>query len=196
MDSNSDEGTIRFSDTGQVIAFRGEAGATPEITIIPDPQSTASRFTVRLDARGSESFAGVTQFAATSSLAVRDQDGRPMGTLLRFAIDEEGIITGIFSNDATETLAQIALVEFSNPAGLLRSGNSLFDLTTGSGDAYIGQAGDTFTSSIISGSLEMSNVDLVRQFTDMITAQRGFQASARVVTTADQILEEIMRLKR
>jgi len=196
LDPNSDEGTIQFSDTGQVIGFRGEAGAAPEITIIPDPQSTAARFTVQLDARGSESFAAVTQYAADYGLAVRDQDGRPMGTLLRFMIDEEGIITGIFSNDATETLAQIGLVEFNNPTGLLRSGDGLFDLTTSSGDARVGRAGETFTSSIISGSLEMSNVDLVRQFTDMITTQRSFQASARVVTTADQILEETMRLKR
>ena len=196
LDPNSDEGTIQFSDTGQVISFRGEAGAAPEITIIPDPQSIAARFTVLLDARGSESFAGVTQFAAASSLAIRDQDGRPMGTLLRFTIDEEGVITGIFSNDETEALAQIALAEFNNPTGLLRSGNGLFDLTTRSGDARVGRAGVDFSSGIISGSLEMSNVDLVKQFTDMITAQRGFQANARVVTTADQILEEAMRLKR
>lgn len=196
LDPNSDEGTIQFSDTGQVIAFRGEAGVAPEITIIPDPQSLAARFTVLLDARGSESFAGVTQFAAASSLAVRDQDGRPMGTLLRFTIDEEGVITGIFSNDEVETLAQIALVEFNNPTGLLRSGDGLFDLTSRSGDARVGRAGVDFSSGIISGSLEMSNVDLVKQFTDMITTQRSFQASARVVTTADQILEETMRLKR
>ena len=94
------------------------------------------------------------------------------------------------------TLAQIALAEFPNPVGLLRAENGLFDTASSSGNPIIGRAGEQFTSSIISGSVETSNVDLVRQFTDMIVTQRGFQANARVVTTADQILEETMRLKR
>jgi flagellar hook protein FlgE len=115
---------------------------------------------------------------------------------LRFAIDTQGIITGIFSNDENITLAQVALAEFPNPLGLLRSGDGIFDLASSTGTPIVGAAGEQFNSSILSGSLESSNIDLVRQFTDMITTQRGFQASARVVTTADQILEETMRLKR
>jgi len=186
-------GTINFNESGEVVSFDVDGAATG-ITV--DPGTGAALFTMQFNVKGGEGFSGVTQFASDPTLIVREQDGRPLGTLLRFNINEEGIMTGIFSNDATETLAQVALSEFDNPAGLLRSGDSVFDLTTSSGDARVGRAGVDFSSGIISGSLEMSNVDLVKQFTDMITSQRGFQANARVVTTADQILEEAMRLKR
>jgi len=193
--SGTDTGTIQFSETGDVIAF-DVTGASTGITIIPDPSGGAAQFTVIVDAEGGSGFEGVTQFASESNMIVREQDGRPSGTLLRFDIDNQGIITGIFSNEETIALAQIALAEFPNPAGLLRSGNGLFEAAAGSGIPIIGASGEQFSSSIVSGSLEQSNVDLVRQFTDMITTQRGFQANARVITTADQILEETLRLKR
>ncbi len=186
-------GTINFSESGEVVSFDVDGTATG-ITV--DPGTGAAQFTIELDVKGDIGFSAVTQFASDPTLVVRKQDGRPLGTLLSFTIDEEGVITGIYSNDETKTLAQVALAEFDNPTGLLRSGDSIFDLTSSSGIARVGQAGVDFSSSVISGSLEMSNVDLVRQFTDMISTQRGFQASARVVTTADQILEETMRLKR
>ena len=105
-------------------------------------------------------------------------------------------MTGVFSNEKNLTIAQIALAEFPNPLGLLRAGDGNFKLASGAGTPIIGKAGEQFSATIISGSLENSNVDLVAQFTDMIVTQRGFQANARVVTTADQILEETMRLKR
>jgi flagellar hook protein FlgE len=161
-----------------------------------DPGTGANQFNVQLDVQGGVGFSGVTQFASDPTLIVREQDGKPTGVLLRFAIDTQGIITGIFSNDENITLAQVALAEFPNPLGLLRSGDGIFDLASSTGTPIVGAAGEQFNSSILSGSLESSNIDLVRQFTDMITTQRGFQASARVVTTADQILEETMRLKR
>lgn len=186
-------GTINFNESGEVVSFDVDGAATG-LTV--DPGTGAALFTMQFDVKGGVGFSGATQFASDPTLIVREQDGRPLGTLLRFNIDEEGIMTGIFSNDETEILAQVALAEFDNPVGLLRSGDSVFDLTTRSGDARVGRAGADFSSGIISGSLEMSNVDLVKQFTDMITSQRGFQANARVVTTADQILEETMRLKR
>ncbi|UCD39249.1 MAG: flagellar hook-basal body complex protein, partial [Fidelibacterota bacterium] len=188
-----DTGTIQFSESGDVVSFDVDGTATG-ITI--DPGTGASQFTVQLDVQGGVGFSGVTQYSSDPTLIVREQDGKPTGVLLRFAIDTQGIITGIFSNDENITLAQVALAEFPNPLGLLRSGDGIFDLASSTGTPIIGAAGDQFTSSILSGSLEMSNVDLVRQFTDMITTQRGFQASARVVTTADQVLEETMRLKR
>jgi len=191
--TSGDTGTINFNESGEVVSFDVDGTATG-ITV--DPGTGAAQFTMQLDVKGGVGFSGITQYASDPTLMVRSQDGRPLGTLLRFNIDQEGVIIGIFSNDETETLAQVALAEFDNPTGLLRSGDSIFDLTSSSGDARVGQAGVDFSSAITSGSLEMSNVDLVRQFTDMITTQRGFQASARVVTTADQVLEETMRLKR
>lgn len=186
-------GSITFNTAGEVIAF-GTDGAATGITI--DPKNGAAAFNVTLDVQGGTGFSGVTSFSSDATLIVRDTDGRPTGSLLRFAIDTQGIITGIFSNEEQLTLAQIALAEFPNPVGLLRSGDGLFDIASSSGNPIIGKAGEQFASTIVSGSLEAANVDLVGQFTLMITTQRGFQANARVVTTADQILEETMRLKR
>jgi len=191
--TSGNTGTINFSTSGEVVSFDVDGTATG-ITV--NPGTGAAQFTLQLDVQGGLGFSGVTQFTSDPSLIVREQDGKPTGVLLRFAIDTQGIITGIFSNDENITLAQIALAEFPNPLGLLRTGDGIYDLASSTGTPIIGAAGDQFNSSILSGSLEMSNVDLVRQFTDMITTQRGFQASARVVTTADQILEETMRLKR
>ena len=193
--SGTDAGTIQFNEAGEVIDF-DVTGPAEGITIVPDPAAGAAQFTVEINVAGGSGFAGVTQFASDSTLIVRDQDGRPSGTLLRFDIDTQGIITGIFSNEENVALAQIALAEFPNPPGLLRGGSGLFEAAAGSGIPVIGAAGEQFSSSVISGSVEQSNVDLVRQFTDMITTQRAFQANARVVTTADQILEETLRLKR
>jgi len=193
--SGTDAGTIQFNEAGEVIDF-DVTGTAEGITIIPDPAGGAAQFTVEINVAGGSGFAGVTQFASDSTLIVRDQDGRPSGTLLRFDIDTQGIITGIFSNEENVALAQIALAEFPNPAGLSRASSGLFEAAAGSGIPVIGAAGEQFSSSVVSGSVEQSNVDLVRQFTDMITTQRGFQANARVVTTADQILEETLRLKR
>ena len=186
-------GTMQFNAAGGVTSFEVDGTAT-EITI--DPQSLADPFSVTMDVRGGSGFAGVTQFGSDSTLIIREQDGRPTGSLLRFDIDNQGIITGVFSNEDNLELAQLALAEFANPLGLLRSGNGNFAVASSSGIADVNRAGDRFSSSIISGSLENSNVDLVSQFTDMIVTQRGFQANARVVTTADQVLEETLRLKR
>lgn len=186
-------GTVQFNTAGEVVAFDVDGAATG---IVVEPGTGGSQFTIALDVQGGLGFSGVTQFSSDPTLIVRDQDGRPTGTLLRFAIDTQGIITGIFSNEKNITLAQIALAEFPNPIGLLRSGGGIFDITSSTGTPIIGAAGKQFSSSLLSGSLEMSNIDLVKQFTDLIVTQRGFQANARVVTTADQILEETMRLKR
>lgn len=190
---NGNTGTIAFNDTGNVVSF-GVDGA--ETGILINPNNGAAQFSVELDVHGSEGFTGITQYASDPTVFFREINGRPLGSLLRFTIDTTGIITGIFSNEENLTLAQIALAEFPNPVGLLRAENGLFDTASSSGNPIIGRAGEQFTSSIISGSVETSNVDLVRQFTDMIVTQRGFQANARVVSTADQILEETMRLKR
>ena len=186
-------GTIAFNDSGNVVSFGVDGAATG---IVIDPKNGGAQFTVEMDVQGGPGFTGITQYASDPTVFFREVDGRPLGSLLRFTIDTTGIITGIFSNEENLTLAQIALAEFPNPVGLLRAENGLYDTASSSGNPIIGKAGEQFTSSIISGSVETSNVDLVRQFTDMIVTQRGFQANARVVSTADQILEETMRLKR
>ena len=96
----------------------------------------------------------------------------------------------------TRVLAQIMLADFTNQAGLRKSGNSLYQSSPNSGDAIEGVAGETISGTMTSGALESSSVDIAQEFTSMITAQRGFQANARIITTSDQMLDELVNLKR
>jgi flagellar hook protein FlgE len=143
-----------------------------------------------------ESVNGLTQFAGRSTTVLRDQDGFSMGILDSFTIDRTGTVMGVFTNGVTRPLAQIALANFNNPGGLLRSGDNVYSTSPNSGGAVLGFSGDGTDSQIISGALEMSNVDLAQEFTNMIIAQRGFQASGRIITTGDEMLQEVVSLKR
>ena len=119
-----------------------------------------------------------------------------MGTLQNFSIDRSGIITGAFTNGTTEVLGQIVLADFNNPSGLLRTGDNMYAVSGNSGGAVLGFPMEGSQSFITSSALEMSNVDLAQEFTNMIVAQRGFQANGRVITTSDQMLQEVVNLKR
>ncbi len=111
------------------------------------------------------------------------------------SIGFDGTVTGTRYNNI-ETLGQIAIAVFNNPDGLLQEGNQYFSETVNSGWPNLVIAGGYEAGALVSGGLEMANVDLSKEFTDMIVAQRGFQANARVITTSDQILEELVNLKR
>ncbi len=140
---------------------------------------------------------GLTQFASTSSTAVlRDQNGYTAGSLEDFAIDRFGLITGFFTNGTTSSLAKIVLADFSNPSGLIRSGDNMYQESANSGSGVLGFALEGSQSALTSGALEMSNVDLAQEFTNMIVAQRSFQANGKVITTADEMLQELMSVKR
>ena len=138
----------------------------------------------------------VTQFAEKSSTKAFKQNGYSMGYLENFKIDQSGLITGVYSNGTNRTIGQIALASFVNPAGLEKAGESTYAVTNNSGDANIGTSGIAGKGKFISGALEMSNVDLAEQFTDMIVTQRGFQANSKTIQTSDQMLQELMTLKR
>ncbi|WAA13598.1 flagellar hook protein FlgE [Fervidibacillus halotolerans] len=122
-------------------------------------------------------------------------DGNTEGQLLSFNIGPTGEINGIYSNGLIATLGYLAVAKFSNPSGLQSVGGNLFQSSVNSGAANIGYAGDG-RGSILSERLEMSNVDLSEEFTEMIVAQRGFQANTRIITTSDEILQELVNLKR
>jgi flagellar hook protein FlgE len=140
---------------------------------------------------------GLTQFASTASTAVlRDQNGYTSGTLQNFAIDRFGLVTGFFTNGTTSPLAKIVLADFNNPSGLLRIGDNMYQESANSGGGVLGFALEGSQSQLTSGALEMSNVDLAQEFTNMIVAQRGFQANGKVVTTSDEMLQELLNLKR
>jgi flagellar hook protein FlgE len=140
---------------------------------------------------------GLTQFASTASTAVlRDQNGYTSGSLQNFSIDRFGLITGFFTNGTTSPLGRIVLGDFNNPAGLLRIGDNMYQESANSGGAVLGFALEGSQSQLTSGALEMSNVDLAQEFTNMIVAQRGFQANGKVVSTSDEMLQELMNVKR
>jgi flagellar hook protein FlgE len=138
----------------------------------------------------------VTQFAERSSTKAFRQDGYTMGYLESFKIDQSGIITGVYTNGNRRTLGQVAMASFTNPGGLEKEGENNYVVSNNSGDPRIGESGVAGKGKLISGALEMSNVDLAEQFTDMIVTQRGFQANSKTITTSDQMLQELLTLKR
>lgn len=138
----------------------------------------------------------ITQFANESDVSATSIEGYKQGSLNDFAIDANGVITGYFTNGVERTVGQVALANFKNPAGLEKTGNNLYRVTPNSGEPMIGTPGTGGRGALNPGSLEMSNVDLSREFTDMITTQRGFQANSRIITTSDEMLQEVVNMKR
>ena len=151
---------------------------------------------VQLDLGASGSYNGITQFASSSSTKAYFQDGVQMGYLTSFSISDKGVITATYDNGSKKALGQVALANFANPAGLEKEGESYFVTSNNSGRPIVSPAGGQGVGKVKSGTLEMSNVDLANEFTDMITTQRGFQANSRTITTSDVMLEELLRLKR
>lgn len=167
------------------------ANSTPVAGGAPNRQT----FSLNLGTAGSVRNT-VTQFAEASSTKVFEQDGYGMGYLENFKIDQAGKITAVYSNGSTRTLGQVALATFTNPNGLEKAGETNFVRSNNSGMANIGPSGIAGKGKLIAGALEMSNVDLAEQFTDMIVTQRGFQANSKTIQTSDQMLQELLTLKR
>ena len=119
-----------------------------------------------------------------------------MGYLEDIKVDDTGSITGVFSNGNNRVLAQVAMATFTNPGGLEKVGQTNFVYSNNSGLPDISPAGTIGKGKIVAGALEMSNVDLSEQFVDMIVTQRGFQANSKTIQTADQLLQELLTLKR
>ncbi|MCB2411368.1 flagellar hook protein FlgE [Demequina sp. TTPB684] len=140
--------------------------------------------------------ATLTGFSGLETIAAASQDGRAAGGLQSFAINSDGTLLGSFSNGLKQAIGRVALGNFGNPSGLEKSGSSLYRPTVNSGDAQVGAAGSGGRGMLSGGSLEMSNVDLSAEFTNLIVAQRGFQANSRVITTSDEVLQELVNLKR
>jgi flagellar hook protein FlgE len=191
--ASGQSGTVTFFEDGSLNQFQFDNGAT---AIAFDPGTGAEAVQISFNAGTGGGFEGITQFASPFSTTARAQNGYEMGNLIDVAIDGTGIISGIFSNGMTRALAQISLAKFNNPGGLERAGNALFTESSNSGLAIKGDPGEVVFASLSSGTLEMSNVDLAEEFVDMIVAQRGLQASARVLTASDEMLAEVVNLTR
>ncbi len=138
----------------------------------------------------------VTQFAADGQISTTLNNGFSAGALISFVVGPSGDITGIFSNGTNRTIGQLATAIFTNPAGLSRAGGNMFEISVNSGAAIIGTPGSGGRGSVGSGVLEGSNTELAREFTNVILAQRGFQASSRVISTADEMLQDLVSLIR
>jgi flagellar hook protein FlgE len=138
----------------------------------------------------------LTGFAGMSTVAFASQDGRAAGTLESFTMSPDGTLIGSFSNGDSDVVGRVALANFTNPGGLEKAGSSSYRGTANSGAATVGTAGSAGMGALTGGYLEMSNVDLSQEFTNLIVAQRGFQANARIITTSDEVLQELTNLKR
>ncbi|MFZ4619123.1 MAG: flagellar hook protein FlgE [Bacteroidota bacterium] len=186
-------GTVTFDTLGALSGMTFDDGST---TLGIATGKGTDDLAIELNFGIAGEYKGITQNSGTMSVTSREQNGYAAGEMTEWKIDPSGKINATFKNGQTITLGQVMLAEFNNPNGLSRSGDGLFDVSANSGIPVIIEAGGSSRSSIASGALEQSNVDLPEEFTKMIVAQRGFQSNARVITTSDEILNEIVNLKR
>jgi flagellar hook protein FlgE len=186
-------GRLTFNPDGSLLAFEFDGAAT-RLNI--DPNNGASTMSITVDAGTAGAYDGLTSFGSSHTASILQQDGYGLGILDRITIDYAGNINGVFTNGISRVLAQIYLADFNNRAGLLKAGQSLFQESANSGPAIEGVAGQTISGMISSGALESSAVDIAQEFTSMITTQRGFQANSRIITTSDEMLEELVNIKR
>ncbi len=187
-------GFVMFNTDGSFNSFYFNSAAD-SMTI--NPNTGASLIDIQVEAGTFGNFDGLTGFASGRHTAsIISQDGYGLGILEKFDIDQSGNISGVFSNGINRVLAQILLADFTNQAGLRKAGKSMYQTSANSGSAVEGIAGSTISGTISSGALEASSVDIAQEFTSMITAQRGFQANARIITTSDTMLDELVNIKR
>jgi flagellar hook protein FlgE len=184
--------TFTFDGTGKLTSI-----APPE----PDPVNEP--FVILWDAWGTGAgteikidLSGITGFSSPTGVNILSQDGAPAASLQSFTINPNGELVGIFSNGLKQTQAQLALANFNNPPGLEKVGDALYRFTVNSGLAQVNAPGSSGLGTLQSGTVEMSNVDLAQEFTNLIVAQRGFQANSKVISASDELLQDLVNLKR
>ena len=184
-------GQIRFNDNG---SFNVIGGGTNSLQFQWD--GITERQDVRIDLGTSGAFDGVALLGSSPTIAAVDQDGYQSGTLLNVGFDAEGRLVGYYSNGQNEEIARLRITMFSNEAGLQRVGDTMFVASPNSDDPIATVANAGGAGMVRAGTLENSNVDISREFVNLIEAQRGFQANSRVITTTDEILAELMNIVR
>ena len=194
-------GFVTFDSSGkfQSATTSTVAGATAPVTAT---DQTGSRVTLNFangQSQGQQlllDFTRMSQLQDGNTVSAVENDGHPTGTLTSFTVGSNGLITGSYSNGVQEALGQIALATFANPSGLSLVSQNLMSESANSGIPQVGVPGAGARGQINGGQLELSNVDLAVQFTDMIRAERGFQANSRIITTSDEMLQDLVNLKR
>lgn len=179
-------GTVSFDNQGNFRAADGN-----QFSLNRSASGAASPLTFSLD------FAGVHGLSTqTSSIIAADQDGFPPGTLISYSVGPDGLISGAFDNGMTQTLGQVPVATFANEEGLIAETDNLFSSGPNSGPPTITEAGTLGAGKIMSGALELSNVDLAREFIGLVTSSTGFQASSRVISVTSDLLNQLLMLVR
>jgi len=189
----SGSGKLTFGLDGTISSWVFDNGGSQ---LQVDPHNGSSMMNINLNVGGPGDFRGITQFDSASTVNALGQDGYTTGNLVEVTIDEFGLIEGTFSNGTNRKIAQIMMIDFANPGGLLDMSDSVYTTSANSGDPIWGLPLTQSSSKLKPGAVEMSNVDLSAEFTNMITTQRGYQANSRVITVSDTMLEELVNLKR
>ena len=189
-----------YNSSGNVSNPEGQIVLQTSFTVPdsnPDANGNPYRQTLNINLGTIGSYTDtVTQSASMSTTKAFYQDGYTLGYLDNFKIDSSGIITGVYTNGTTRYIGQIAMATFANDRGLEKAGDNTFVESNNSGMAKIGESGVAGKGTLMAGALEMSNVDLSEQMTDMIVTQRGFQSNAKTIQTSDTMLETVLSLKR
>lgn len=182
------EDSIKFDKSGSI---KEDSNSKQKINITPGEGVGADEMEIELD------FSSLTMYDGESTVRSDFVDGNRMGNLTSFEVGEDGIITGVYDNGEQMPLGQVALANFDNPEGLSKTGENSFIETANSGEFVRPlKPGEGGSGKLTAGTLEMSNVDLSKEFADMIVTQRGFQANSRIITSADEMLQELINLKR
>ncbi|SDT75839.1 flagellar hook protein FlgE [Actinoplanes derwentensis] len=186
----AEDGTTEITPAGTLTFENGKAAAALVDPVTKKATIPLGPYTVDVT--------DITSYSGNTDARVFDTDGRTSGALtsLSYTVSDSGEIVGVFSNGLKQTLGQVAVATFKNVNGLEKVGNSAYRTTVNSGYAQVGEPGSAGMGSVISGALEMSNVDLAQEFTNLVVAQRGFQANSRIITTSDEILQELVSMKR
>jgi flagellar hook protein FlgE len=188
----------QVSGPGGLLAFNPNGSLDPVNSVITNigPVNWSNGANAQTVVAADIDFTGTTQFALPSAVSSLNQNGSPSGILRGINIGTDGVITGLFTTGGTQPLFRLALADFASPDALTHLGNSLFVESPESGPVLIGSPANGSFGTVLSGSLELSTVDLATEFVKMVTTQRGFQASSRTITVTDTLLEEVSNLKR
>lgn len=199
-----DNTTIKFDENGKIIGIGAEDainGLKLDFSEIENKEKLGATFgdsgkITIFDPADKDSYNKLTQYANDRDIKPYAENGNSSGKIEGFSIDPSGVVSGIFTNGERKALGQVMLAKFDNPMGLQKLGNNFFVDTRNSGEAQLGKPGISGFGATKSESLEMSNVDLSMEFTEMITTQRGFQANSRIITASDEMLQELVNMKR
>jgi flagellar hook protein FlgE len=189
-------GTLNFDPSGALQTTASTAGGG---TVSFDGATAAQPLTFDFGtptSAGGKGLNGLTQYGSPSTIGAQSQDGYASGSLSGVKIDSDGVVNGVYTNGQTIAAGQVAIAKFQSNDGLGRAGHNLWVATRESGDAALGAVGQGGRAALVSGSLEQSNVDVTQQFVELISHQRAFQANSKTITTADQMLQELMTIKQ